>query len=484
MGKLHWFGLVGCACCVGGAAYAIERHVPSEYKTIGAAIYACAPGDVVIVAPGTYKGTNNRDISFMGKAITVRSIKPSDPQIVATTIIDCEGSGVDPHRGFWFHSGEGPNSILAGLTIRNGWVSSSGAGVLCESTGPTITNCLITGNTASQGGGVACASPNGTTIRDCRVVANKALGGVGGGGVYAENIQAAGLTIERCTITDNSSAGNRGGGILCWGGARVTMRNCVIARNSAGEGGGISLYYVNQGTLINSTISSNSASSGAGVACYSVAAALNTCTLSRNVATATAGGIYCAGGATATLDNCILWADSAVKGPEIGVVSSSTVTVKYCDVEGGESATYVDVSSILYWGAGNIEQDPLFVNPGANDFHLIEGSPCIDTGDPAFVPKTGETDIDGEMRVWDGDGSGGARVDMGADEFGSYRFGDLNCDAKLNNFDIDPFVLALTNPAGYAQKFPDCDRMLGDINADGSLNNFDIDPFVKVLTGK
>jgi len=59
--------------------------------------------------------------------------------------------------------------------------------------------------------------------------------------------------------------------------------------------------------------------------------------------------------------------------------------------------------------------------------------------------------------------------------------GDLNCDGVVNNFDIDPFVLALTDPAGYAQKYPDCDRMLADINRDGVVDNFDIDPFVRLL---
>ena len=27
--------------------------------------------------------------------------------------------------------------------------------------------------------------------------------------------------------------------------------------------------------------------------------------------------------------------------------------------------------------------------------------------------------------------------------------GDMNCDGAVNSFDIDPFVLALTNPAAY-----------------------------------
>jgi hypothetical protein len=60
--------------------------------------------------------------------------------------------------------------------------------------------------------------------------------------------------------------------------------------------------------------------------------------------------------------------------------------------------------------------------------------------------------------------------------------GDLNCDGAINAFDIDPFVLALTDPAGYAEEYPDCDYMLADINGDGVVNAFDIDPFVALLT--
>lgn len=61
--------------------------------------------------------------------------------------------------------------------------------------------------------------------------------------------------------------------------------------------------------------------------------------------------------------------------------------------------------------------------------------------------------------------------------------GDLNCDGIVNNFDIDPFVLALTDPGAYAATFPMCDVSAADINDDGVVNNFDIDPFVLLLTG-
>ncbi|MGE0479993.1 MAG: hypothetical protein AB7Q17_05920 [Phycisphaerae bacterium] len=55
---------------------------------------------------------------------------------------------------------------------------------------------------------------------------------------------------------------------------------------------------------------------------------------------------------------------------------------------------------------------------------------------------------------------------------------DLNCDGATNNFDIDPFVLALADPAAYAAAYPACNVLNADINADGLVNNFDIEPFV------
>jgi hypothetical protein len=62
--------------------------------------------------------------------------------------------------------------------------------------------------------------------------------------------------------------------------------------------------------------------------------------------------------------------------------------------------------------------------------------------------------------------------------------GDLNCDGTIGFGDINPFVLALTNPAGYATAYPNCNIMNGDINADGTVGFGDINPFVALLTGK
>ena len=61
--------------------------------------------------------------------------------------------------------------------------------------------------------------------------------------------------------------------------------------------------------------------------------------------------------------------------------------------------------------------------------------------------------------------------------------GDLNCDGVVNPFDIDPFILALTDPAAYAAAFPACLYLNADANADGIVSPFDIDPFIALLTG-
>jgi len=67
--------------------------------------------------------------------------------------------------------------------------------------------------------------------------------------------------------------------------------------------------------------------------------------------------------------------------------------------------------------------------------------------------------------------------------YGGLRLGDLNCDGTVDGFDIQPFVLALTDPAAYAAAYPQCSMMSGDVNGDGSVDGFDIQPFVELLTG-
>ena len=62
--------------------------------------------------------------------------------------------------------------------------------------------------------------------------------------------------------------------------------------------------------------------------------------------------------------------------------------------------------------------------------------------------------------------------------------GDMNCDGRIDNFDVNGFNLALAQPENYAATFPDCDINLADVNADGQVNQFDLDPFIERLLGR
>lgn len=60
--------------------------------------------------------------------------------------------------------------------------------------------------------------------------------------------------------------------------------------------------------------------------------------------------------------------------------------------------------------------------------------------------------------------------------------GDLNGDGLVDRYDLDAFVLATVDREGYAERYPDLDRLRrGDMNGDGVIDELDIEPFVERL---
>ncbi|MHC4315943.1 MAG: choice-of-anchor Q domain-containing protein [Planctomycetota bacterium] len=351
----------------------VDDDKAADFNNIQAAINDSNDGDTIIVADGTYTGNGNRDIDFGGRVITVRS--ENGPN---NCIIDCEGTYSDNHRGFYFHSGENANSVLAGFTITNGY--GSGGGIYCDESDPLIKNCIITGNAAIMGGGIRCDSSSSI--------------------------------ITNCVISGNF-ADIEGGGIACYV-SGVSVNNCIITGNQASMGAAT----FNQAGTLN----------------------INNCTISGNKADG-GGAVFC--WYPMTISNSILWADTAStgQGDEIYSAGGSSktgyyITAHYSIIQGGLAGVYGDVES---WGPGIIDEDPCFTNPGYwndngtptdtnddfwidGDYHLLSGSPCIDTGDPYYVAEPNETDLDGDLRVIDG------RVDMGADEFYNGCFPSTHSD--------------------------------------------------------
>ena len=114
------FGAVCLVALTVQSSAARVWHVPSEAPTIQAGIDSAVTGDVVELANGTFTGNGNRDIDFLGKAITVRS-QSGNPE---DCIIDCQGSEMEPHRGFTFHSGETATSVVESITIQRNRIFS------------------------------------------------------------------------------------------------------------------------------------------------------------------------------------------------------------------------------------------------------------------------------------------------------------------------------------------------------------------------
>jgi parallel beta-helix repeat protein len=388
--------IIGLRIDMGADEVDTKLLVPTEYGTIQAAIDASVNGNTVIVAPGTYTGTGNRDIDFLGKAITVRSTDPNDPNIVAATIIDCQGTKKSPHRGFYFHNNEAANSVVAGFTIKNG-NATDGGGIYCYESSPTITNCTFSSNLATHGAGVKNTLYSNPTLTNCTFSGNSAANG---GGMF--NYWSY-PTVTNCAFSGNSA--NYGGGMLNNFYSRPTITNCTFSGNLADyDGGGMYNNASSSPTVTNCTFSGNSAYYGGGMDnSYSSSPTMTNCTFSGNSANYGGGMINSFAGTSPTIANCILWGNTATYGSQIRNNASGTTTVSFSDVQGG-------------WpGQGNINADPLFVNAAAGDLHLLPDSPCINAGDPAFVAGPDETDIDGEPRVMLN------RVDMGADEFNPFE---------------------------------------------------------------
>src|ERR1051326_666409 len=159
----------------GGNLFANVIHVPADQPTIQAAINAAVNCDALRVSPGTYV----ENINFLGKAITVAGDQTTlGPQ---TTIIDGNHNG----PVVTFASGEGPQSVLTGFTLRNGSAHFSpaydGGGIRISSSSPTVVLNIVTNNDAVSAGGGISSSFGSPLIQDNLITNNQETPGYSGG---------------------------------------------------------------------------------------------------------------------------------------------------------------------------------------------------------------------------------------------------------------------------------------------------------------
>ncbi len=202
-------------------------YVPDDYSTIQAAIDAASNGDTVIVRDGTWTGVGNRNLSMEGKAITLRSLNGPE-----ACIIDCENEDI----GFTIDNEEDESTIIQGFTVQNGFTEvGSGGGMKMYDVSVIVTNCVIQNNSAYSAGGISIIE-GAPVISNCKIRNNTTQSDYSvGGGI---GISSSDVTLINCLITGNTA--KDGGGVGISGGyPTAEILNCTIYGNTAHRGAGI-----------------------------------------------------------------------------------------------------------------------------------------------------------------------------------------------------------------------------------------------------
>jgi len=480
-------------------AYADDIYVGPEetFRDIQPALDAAADGDTVIVRDGTYTGLNNKELSFGGKAITLRS--ENGPE---NCTIDCEFDG----RAFYFHNGEETDSALDGFTIVNGslpgsWPESAGGGISCEGSSPTIMNCIVSNSSAARGGGIYTykASP---IIQNCTISDNEAYQYGGGltcfyglpeirgciisnneasvaGGILIDICEGsltdctvsnntatyvcAGIycylcspTITNCIISENLSVHDEAGGIYCNYYASPLITGCTIVRNKGNDsGGGILCYNNSSPTITNCTISENiTRQYGAGIFCrLSSSPTISGCLISGNESVQFGGGVACYGASSPMVSNSTINGNSAGEsGGGIFCGNESSTSITNCTISGNSAAEGGGVScrgsssseivNTILWNDSASNGREIFLLEASSlivSFSDVDGGPAAVAAGPDCTINWGEGNIDADpLFIGAGDchlSTGSPCIDTGTDA-GVYS--DIDGDERPSGrtFDI------------------------------------------------
>ena len=365
--------------------------------------------NVILVASGTYTGTNNKNLDFGGFDIKLRSSAGAP-----TTIIDLENSG----RLLYLHTGETKSSWVDGFTVKNGLISGgSGGAVLVLSSGLTIKNNIFKNNRIINGGYIRGGAVSGEgsqlSILNNDFIANSST--YQAGAIYGVTST---FEIDNCSFTGNSADSE--GGIFGIYGSTVTMNNCRASRNRGARGGA---FWVLDNANLNIT----------------------NCLFDNIQSSDNHAFIYYSSSATVNITNCTITNLTSRNGNDMNIAGELNVTNSVFRVNFSGTPTSV-VNSITLkdcssYGANNAIADPQLNLSG----YPLTDSPCIDAGTPAGAPAT---DMNGVTRP------AGSGVDIGC-----YEFLDNDSDGIPDNIE----TAAGLNPN-------DASDASGDVDGDGITN--------------
>jgi predicted outer membrane repeat protein len=412
----------------------------------------------------------------------------------SATLIDC---AITNNQAHW---GAGLANVHSTVTLINCTFTANlardigypeegeyGAGMFSQYSTITALGCAFIANTAigdtTNTGGAGAMNMDTTALYvDCEFRDNEGLVGAGMGHVDFDDPIVEELTMIGCRFVGNTACVSGG---LHLQDSVAHLINCEIVGNSAeivgddgggGTGGGLLLSHCFRQPpdleMINTRVTGNvAATNGGGLKSSGHSRfSITNSTFSDNSAGEEGGGIFVTSpNGRGAVRNSILWANADASG---------TGEPAQIRTNGGEIS--VDDSCVQgltgdLGGVGNIESDPLFLDPDEGDFQLSPGSPCIDAGNNNAIAGLADTDLADNPRFADAPATADTGcgvpvvVDMGAYEYqgnpAAVTYADLDGDNVVGMDDLEALMGCWSS-----SDEPCC---VADLDLDGSVNVVD-----------
>lgn len=320
-------------------------HVPAQYSTIQQGIDASSPGDTVLVDTGGY---------YENVTITSHDLTLASAFITSGDTADIENTYID-----------GSNTTTA-LTIE------SNDHIVVNVIGFTITHGMGLGNWPNvHGGGIHTGDSVFVNIDHCYFHDNMSSGDSNrGAGIY---INSSYSRISNCVFYDNTS--RFGPAVAVGNDTRETaIDSCEMYDNICTDANPanmsvISITYSYDILVSRCLIHHNN---GTGIRNWgSYVTSVVNCTISGNGAYGIYNSYY---NSNIYVQNSIV-ADNVMMALFNNTQYNPVALCEYSDMVGG--------NGMPWFGNGCMDGDPMFADTLARDYSLLDGSPCIDAGDPA-----------------------------------------------------------------------------------------------------
>lgn len=202
----------------------VDDDGPAQFTSIQAAIDAAAPGDVVLVRPGTYAEhlILKSGVDVLGPGATRATIDGGGEVGRSTVTIDSLPGGIR-FSGFTVTGGNNPDA-------------RHGGGIHIVATDAEIDGNIVTGNTGDYGGGIYYEDSSSLTapsVTNNVIVGNQSITAGGGVAIYYAGPAAR---LRHNTIADNAATLAAGGVFVAFSGPFEIAANAITG-NASNLGG-------------------------------------------------------------------------------------------------------------------------------------------------------------------------------------------------------------------------------------------------------